>query len=287
MRITKTAALAAASLLVLSACKPTSTSSSNETNSSATGQNASGTTAAAGGIDGTWKADVTTAKWDQKPDQFLLQAGKYDCKSCTPPWAVPADGAFHPVSGHPYYDEVSVKVVDDKTIHQETKLKGRDTGGSTMKVSGDGNTLGIDFKDATVANAPPATGHIEETRVGAGVAGAHGVSGSWKPSKAQNINAEALTITFKSDSDTLHMTSPGGNSYDAKLDGTETPIKGDPAATTASVKKLADNSYQETDKRDGKVVSVTTFTVGSDGKLNAVSENKLDGSKFSWSANKA
>lgn len=284
MRITKMAALAAASFLVLSACKPTTANSSNETTST---QNTSGTTAAAGGIDGTWKADVTTAKWDQKPDQYLLQNGKYDCKTCTPPWSVPADGAFHPVSGHPYYDQVSVKVVDDKTIQQETKLKGRDTGGSTMKVSSDGDTLGIDFKDATIANAPPTTGHMEETRVGAAVAGANGVSGSWKPSKAQNINAEALTVTFKADADMLHMTSPGGNSYDAKLDGTDTPIKGDPAGTTASVKKLADNSYQETDKRDGKVVSVTTFTVGSDGKLNASSENKLDGSKFSWSANKA
>jgi hypothetical protein len=54
-----------------------------------------------------------------------------------------------------------------------------------------------------------------------------------------------------------------------------------------SVKKLSDNSYQETDKQNGKVVSVTTFTVGADGKLTGVSENKLNGSKFSWTATKA
>jgi hypothetical protein len=281
--MTRTAALAAASVLALSACKVTNNTSENATTTTTT-ENA--TTAAATGIDGTWKADVTTAKWDQKPDEYLLQSGKYDCKSCTPPWSVPADGAFHPVTGHPYYDQVSIKVVDDKTVQQSNKLKGRDVGGATLKVAADGNTLGIDFRDTTVENAPPSTGHVEETRVGAAPAGAHVISGSWKPSKAQDVNAETLTVTMKADADMLHMSSPSGTSYDAKLDGTDTPIKGDPAGTTASVKKLSDNSYQETDKRAGKVVSVTTFTVGADGKLNVVSENKLDGSKFSYSANR-
>jgi hypothetical protein len=32
---------------------------------------------------------------------------------------------------------------------------------------------------------------------------------------------------------------------------------------------------------------VSTFTVGADGKLNVVSESKLDGSKFSYSADKS
>ena len=283
MRTTIMAALTAASLLALSACKQPTTTNATSTAS----DNSSASSATQTGIDGTWKADVTTAKWDQKPDQYLLKGGTYDCKSCTPPWTVPADGAFHAVSGHPYFDQASVKVVDDKTIQQATKLKGRDTGGSTMTVSADGNTLGIDFKDLTIANAPPSTGHVDETRVAAGPAGAHAISGAWKPSKAANINAETLTVTFKADADTLHMSSPGGTSYDAKLDGTDTAIKGDPAGTTASVKKLSDSSFQETDKRAGKVVTVTTFTVGADGKLSASSANMLDGSKFSWIANRA
>jgi hypothetical protein len=282
MRNCMMVALGAVSLLALSACKQTTTGGNEAATS-----NAAAPAAAAGGIDGTWKADVTSAKWDQKPDQYLLQNGTYACQSCTPPWSVPADGAFHPVAGHPYYDQVSIKVIDDKTVHQENKLKGRDTGGATMKVSADGNTLGVDFIDKSIANAPPSTGHVDDTRVAAGPAGAHAISGSWKPSKAQNINAETLTVSFKTDADTLHMSSPSGTSYDAKLDGTDTPIKGDPAGTTASVKKLSDNSYQETDKRGGKVVSVSTFTVGADGKLNVVSESKLDGSKFSYSADKS
>ena len=276
-----TAVFAATSLLAIAGCKQATTGNG------AASENASAPAAAANSIDGTWKADVTTAKWDQKPDEFLLQNGKYDCKSCTPPWSVPADGAFHAVTGHPYFDQASIKIVDDKTVQEETKLKGRDTGGSTLKVSADGNTLGVDFKDMTTPNAPPSTGHVDETRVAPAPAGAHAISGSWKPAKAENVNAETLTLSFKTDDDTLHMSSPAGSSYDAKLDGTDTPIKGDVAGTTASVKKLSDGSYQETDKRDGKVVSVTTFTVGADGKLNVVSESRENGSKFSYSADKS
>jgi hypothetical protein len=287
MRMTRTAALAAASLLALSACKMSTNNNSGNMATTATTTTENSTTTAAGGIDGTWKADVTSVKWDQKPDQYLLQNGKYDCKSCTPPLSVAADGAFHPVTGHPYYDQVSIKAVDDKTVQQSNKLKGRDVGGAILKASADGNTLSIDWKDASTPNAPPATGHVEEARVGPAPAGAHAISGSWKPTKVENVNAETLTVTFKADADTLHMSSPSGLSYDAKLDGSDTPIKGDPAGTTASVKKQSDNSYQETDKRAGKVVSVTTYSTGPDGRLNVAIDNKLDGSKFSYSADKS
>lgn len=277
-------ALGAASLIALAGCKQANTASNTTTT---TTENSSTTSAAAAGIDGTWKADITSAKFDQKPDQFVLADGKYDCKTCTPPYSVAADGAFHPVADHPYFDQTSVKVVDDKTVQFASKLKGRDVGGSTFKVSADGKTLGIDWKDTSIANAPPSTGHTDETRVAAGPAGSHAISGSWMPSKVQNINAEALTVTYKTDGDVLHMSSPSGTSYDAKLDGTDTPIKGDPAGTTASVKKLSDGSYQETDKRAGKVVWVGTYTVGSDGKLHVAGESKLDGSKLTYTADKS
>jgi hypothetical protein len=52
------------------------------------------------------------------------------------------------------------------------------------------------------------------------------------------------------------------------------------------VKKLADNSYQETDKRGGKVTDVITLTVGADGTLNAKDENKQSGSVTTWTATK-
>ena len=94
------------------------------------------------------------------------------------------------------------------------------------------------------------------------------------------------TVTYNVSGDTLHMSSPSGQSYDAKLDGSDTPIKGDTAGTTASVKKVGDNSYEETDKRGGKVVSMVTFTVGADGKLHVTSVNKRNDSTMTYLANR-
>jgi hypothetical protein len=280
MQRTIIAAFAAVSLIAIAGCKQAGTAT-NDSNASAN------STAVAGSIDGTWKGDVSSVKFEQKPDEFLLQNGKYDCKSCIPPVSLAADGAYHPVASHAYYDEESVKVVDPKTVQMSTKLKGRETGHSTMTVSGDDKTLTINWTDTSVANAKPNTGSFEETRTASGPPGSHALSGSWTPAKIASVNQEAITLTLKADADMLHLSSPTGTSYDAKLDGTPTPIKGDPAGATASVKKLSDNSYQETDTAGGKVVNVTTFTLGSDGKLTLVSEDPRNGSKTTWTANRS
>jgi hypothetical protein len=202
MRMTKTAALAAVAVLALAGCKATTNTSGNAAASNTTTENTTTTTsAAAGTIDGTWKGDVNSVKFEQKPDEFLLQNGKYDCKSCIPPVSLAADGAYHPVANHAYYDAESVKVVDPNTVQTSTKLKGRETGHSTMTVSSDGKTLKIDWTDTSVANAKPNTGSFEETRAAAGPAGSHAISGSWTPSKIASVNQEAITLTRNADAD--------------------------------------------------------------------------------------
>jgi hypothetical protein len=202
-----------------------------------------------------------------------------------PSFTVAADGAFHPVS-LPYADSYAVKVVDDHNVVRTQKKGGRQVGETKVTISADGNTLTGSFNDTSVANAPPSKGEYTETRVGPAPAGAHAISGQWKTSKLANFNPEQLTTSYKLEGDTLHMSSPSGYSYDAKLDGPDVPIKGDIAGTSASVKKLPDGSYQETDKREGKIVGVSTFMAGTDGKLHVVSEDKLAGSKVTYTATK-
>jgi hypothetical protein len=280
MRLTIIAALAATSLLSLSACKQ-ATTSGNMSNANVAAPAAAGT-----GIDGTWKADLSSVQLNQKPDQLLLKAGQYSCATCTPPLTIAADGAFHAVTGRPYSDQISVKADDDHNVTSTSRKGGRDMGQTKYSVSADGKTLTVSFTDSSIPNAKPVTGNLTETRVADAPAGAHAISGSWKVDKYNNVSDEGLTVTYKLDGDTLHMSSPVGTSYDAKLDGSDTAIKGDVGGTTASVKKLADNSYQETDRRAGKVIGVTTFTVGADGKLNVSSEDKLAGSTIQYTANR-
>jgi hypothetical protein len=60
--------------------------------------------------------------------------------------------------------------------------------------------------------------------------------------------------------------------------GTEAPIKGDLSNTMVSVKRICENSIEETDKLGGKVVEVIRFTPSADGKTMTVSmENKVRG----------
>ena len=275
MHKTKTfAALAAVSLLAVGGCKQ-----------QPAGNAAAPAAASADALNGTWKADIASVKFDQKPDEYLLKDGQYSCKSCAPTYTVAADGAFHAVS-LPYADSMSVKVVDDHTIQRTSKKGDRQVGETKASVSADGNTLSGEFTDSSAQGAPPTKGQYTETRVGAAVAGAHAVSGHWKPEKLANFNEEALTITVNVEGDTLHFSSPSGYSYDATIGGADVPIKGDIAGTIAAVSKSGD-SYVETDKRDGKVVGTTTFTLGADGKLNIVGEDKLTGSKTTWTATKS
>jgi hypothetical protein len=269
------AATAAASLITLSACNKPATGGSGSTQPAA---------AAAEAINATWKVDANSVQFDMKPDDYLLQNGTYSCKSCTPPYTVAADGAFHPVNA-PYFDSDAVKVVDAHTIIETSKKGGKQVGEYKTSVSADGNTQTTEFTDTSTPGSP-SKGEFIETRVGPAPAGAHAVSGQWKPAKVANLNDAALTFTVNVNGDAFQWKSPDGTSYEAKLGGGDVPINGDIAGTTVSVRKTGPGSYEATRKRAGKVVTVTTYTVGADGKLNGMGQNKESGSTTHWTATK-
>ena len=238
-------------------------------------------------FDGTWKVDVKTAQFPTKPDVYLLQDGMYHCKSCVPLIDIKADGQDQKISGHPYFDMMSVKVVDDRTIETITKKNGKTNGTSKTSVSPDGNTLMFEFNDSSATSGDPVIGKGEETRVAKGPAGSHAISGSWRTSKMDAVSDNGLLFTYKVEGDSLMMTTPTGQSYTAKLDGTEAPYKGDPGTTSVSVKKVDKNTMEETDKRDGKVITVARMTLSADGKgMTIAVDDKLHGTTMQFTAQK-
>jgi len=83
------------------------------------------------------------------------------------------------------------------------------------------------------------------------------------------------------------MTNQTGQTYTAKLDGTEAPYKGDPGTTSVSLKRMGANTMEETDKRDGKVISVSHMTVAPDGKTMTIAvDDKLHGTSLQFVAEK-
>jgi hypothetical protein len=119
--------------------------------------------------------------------------------------------------------------------------------------------------------------------------------GTWKidlsttksPDKSIEASANAHTFTFKSTPDGLiYSDSSSGESFDAKFDGKDYPVKG-PRGGTTSVIKLNERSIVETVKRNGKVVRVHYMIVSADGKTASLkTENKEQGYTYTATATK-
>jgi hypothetical protein len=241
---------------------------------------------AQGPFDGTWKVDIESAKFPEKPEQIVLADGRYSCSTCVPPRDVKADGTDQKISGSPYFDTLAVKVVDERTAQFTYKKAGQVTQEGTSSVSADGTEV-VD----TITSYPPEGQPVKFTgrreRVAKGPAGSHALSGSWRMTKVDQISDSALTFTYKSTPDGVSMTSPTGESYDAKFDGKDYPIRGDRGGSTVSLARIDDRTIEETTKREGKVVGVARVTVAPDGNtLNMVYEDKQRGTRSSITAKK-
>lgn len=238
-------------------------------------------------FDGTWKIDLKKAEFPKKPDVYLLQNGMYQCKTCVPSIDIKADGQDQRVTGHPYFDSMAIKVVNDHEIEETDKKNGKTVATSTTTVSSDGNTVMFSFSDSSNTNADPVTGKGEEIRVAKGPAGSHAISGSWRTTKLENMSDNGLMWTYKVSGDELTMTTQTGQSYTAKLNGAQAPMKGDPGTTSVSVKMMGKSTLEETDYRDGKAISIARMVVSPDGKtMKLMVDDKLRGTKSEFMAMK-
>lgn len=211
-------------------------------------------------FDGTWKADMSKTQFAQKPQTFALQKGQFTCSTCPVKINVKADGSDQKVTGSKEFDTLAVKQVDDKTAQFTRKKDGKVVGESIETVSADGKTLTQEFKFYPM-QGEPVTGKTSLSRVSGPPAGAHAISGSWKMAKVENVSEQGLTLTLTATGDGLQMKAGTGESYDAKFDGKDYPVKADRAGGTVSLKKVNDNTIEETYKQDGKPLFVNTMSV--------------------------
>lgn len=216
-------------------------------------------------FDGTWKTDLSSIDFSKRPRVVAVKDGVFTCSSCVPAISLKADGAFHPVAGHPENDEMSVKVVDARTVEEVDRKGGRTVGTAKIILASDGRTATVHWADTTNPGAPKASGEVVNTRVAPAPAGAHPLSGGWLATRARESDA-AITQTIKLDGDTLTMTTPTGQSYVVRIGGPAAPFKGDPAVTTVSVKRAGPLELVETDFYDGKPVTELRMTAAPDGR---------------------
>ena len=83
------------------------------------------------------------------------------------------------------------------------------------------------------------------------------------------------------------MSAPTGEGYEAKFDGKDYPVKGDPGGSVVSLKRIDERTIEETTKRDNKVVRVARLTLSPDGQtLNFVTDDKERGTRMTFAAKK-
>ncbi|HEX4758324.1 MAG TPA: hypothetical protein VH308_10085 [Terracidiphilus sp.] len=215
-------------------------------------------------FDGTWRLDMSQAKFSPKPLVSYLSQGWYHCVSCTPAIDVQADGQDHPVAGQPY-DSISVTVVDPHTLTFVTRKAGKMDYEQTRTVSADGKTLTVKTTFHPINSDQPVNSQATAKLVGIAPAGVHATSGNWQILKVTSSDNDQL-FTYKTNVEEITMTEPTGESYTAKFDGADYPAKGSITYNAVSLKRINPNSFEETDKRDGKVVDVSTITVAAGGK---------------------
>lgn len=234
-------------------------------------------------FDGTWKTNMAQTKFSPKPNVFYISQGWYHCVSCNPAFDAKADGTDQAVTGQ-VYDTVSVKEVDPNSISVTTKKAGKVLIEQTRTVSADGKSITVKTTSHPANSDQTVTSTATGKRTGTKPSGVHATSGEWQIVKVEESD-NGLTTTYKVTGDQLAMSTPTGESFTAKLDGTDAPTTGIVGFDTVSVKKVNNNSIEETDKRNGNVVEVSTMTVS--GKtMKITSDNKVTGRTNTYTATK-
>jgi hypothetical protein len=214
-------------------------------------------------FDGTWRPEAQRPGEDAPVEELLLIDGTYRCTTCQPPYDVPADGRLHRLPGASGSDEVSIRVVDARTVRRVLRRGGDVVVTATTVVSPFGQTkretqrrLGVHAHGFDFA--------VTSRRVDPAPAGAHMVSGRWRPVEADLPNHEEDTM-FRVVDDVLSMRDGFGRRYDAPLDGTPVPYLGDSRITSVSVQRIDAWTLEEVDRNGDEHVLTARWRADPDG----------------------
>jgi hypothetical protein len=215
---------------------------------------------AASPIDGTWKAEVSSAKLSTKPDVWSIKDGVYDCTSCTPPYKMAADGKTHAVAGRDYWDAAAIMVVDASTLSMTRYRAGTEVGTTKLTLSPDGQMLTYVGTSSDNAKGTPITNTSMSKRVGPAPAGAHAASGSWQAvNDGAQIADDNLIISMNMMGKVVKVTLGTGEHYTATIGGPKVPFVGDKAGAMVAV-TAAGKGFVETDYVKGKAIGTYTYT---------------------------
>jgi hypothetical protein len=215
-------------------------------------------------FEGTWRPDPQRPGQPGKPEISVLVNGQYSCPTCTPPYAVKADGHDQSIFGNPYFDTVNIAIVDARTITKTAKKEGKVVADTKISVSADGATK---TEVQTLLGMAPVPIELTTTyaRATAAEPGSHSVSGGWQMTE-MDVSNHVEDTTFKVSGGALSMADRMGRSFTAKFDGTPAPYKGSDEFNGVSLKLVDARTIEESDLNDGKVVKISRWALTPDGQ---------------------
>lgn len=217
-------------------------------------------------FNGTWKIDEAATQLPAKPSVWKLGGGKFTCGSCTPAFTIPADGAFHPVSGNPYIDSVSATVISPTEAKVAFRKGEKINGEETRTVSADGKKLTMTGVDYSAPDGSSFSYTDTAVRVADGAKGEHALSGSWKRDTLKTNDDKALLFTFAVEGDNVTYTTPTGERLAAKVGGPAAAWEKDPAGRMSTVTRVGDNGLRIVDMVKGEKWSTIEMATTPDGK---------------------
>jgi hypothetical protein len=231
-------------------------------------------------FNGTWEMKMDTLQFSGPPEEYLLVKGTYHCETCVPKVDVETDGTDHKVSGHPY-DTLAVRILDNHSVKFTMKKDGKTTFECIETVSSDDRSMTEEFTNTEEVET--VTGKAGFTRLAQGPPGSHALSGKWSMQTVKNATSAGTLTTYQSIANGMKI-SDGSLSYEVKFDGNDYPADGD-AHATVSIKLIDEYTIEETDKQDGKVMTVARMTVSKDGKsMRVESSDKRRSSTMTYTA---
>jgi len=234
-------------------------------------------------FEGTWEMNMDTIELSGPPEEYLLKNGTYHCLTCVPRLDVLMDGNEKKITGHPGFDTISIRILDANSVDFAFKKEGKPTFACTETVSKDGDSMIEEFTENPALQR--VTGHAYFRRVARAPADAHALSGSWQMQTVKNVSSAGPMTTYHVKNGEMNVTS-GNQNYEAKIDGQNYPVKGEPGHAV-SLKSLDPATIEQTDKQDGKVIRISRMTISQDGKRMTVEVTDLQrGSRMTYRAEK-
>lgn len=219
--------------------------------------------AAQSAFDGTWRPEPQRPS-RPKTEVAVLIGGEYECPSCSPPYTAKADGHDQPLQGNPYFDTISIAIVDDHTIAKTGKKDGKVVAETKVTVSADGATK-TEVQTIIGMARVPVELTAKFSRISSGKPGSHAVSGGWQMTE-MDVSNHAEDTTFKVSGGALSMTDRMGRSFTAKFDGTPAPYQGSDDFNGVALKLIDQRTIEESDLSDGKVVKISRWALSPDGQ---------------------